>query len=154
MAARQWEAAEAYHLKALEMEPGFLGVLIQLAELYVATGRVDQAVSTWQRVLGVLDLPEQAEEIGRRFQAEGSDGYFRTLLELSDEIGLDDFYRAYLHAGLGDKETAFRLLESAIDRKLNGTSFLACWPVWDPIRDDPRFDDLVARLDIPPTSTD
>jgi TolB-like protein len=154
MAARQWEPAEDYHLKALEMEPDFVGVLIQIAELYVATDRLDDAVSSWQRVFEVLDHPELAQEIVRRVEAEGSDGYFRTLLELPDESGLDDFYRAYLHAGLGEKDEAFRLLDKAMERRLNGTSFLNYWPVWDPIRDDPRFDELVSRLDLPPVPVD
>jgi tetratricopeptide (TPR) repeat protein len=154
MAARQWEPAESYHLKALEMEPDFVAVLIQLAELYVATERLEDAVSAWQRVFEILDHPELVQEIGRRVEAEGSDGYFRTLLELPDEAGLDDFYRAYLHAGLGERDEAFRLLDRAMERKLNGTSFLDYWPVWDPIRDDPRFDELVARLDLPPVPSD
>ena len=148
--ARRWEEAEAYARKALEMEPEFIAVLIQLAEVYVSTNRMVEAAATWQEALRIMGLDEAAQTLRERYAAEGPSGYWQTLLEHADTLGIDVYYQAYLYANLGETDRAFDYLNTAFDQKLNGTSFLAVWPVWDPLRDDPRFDELVARLNRPP----
>ncbi len=65
-------------------------------------------------------------------------------------MGINDLYRAFLNAHLGETDQAFQYLERAFEQKLTGTSFLGFWPIWDPIRNDPRFEALIARLNLPP----
>ncbi len=144
-----WQAAERYHLKALEIEPNLVGALVQYAELLVVLDRIDEAAAIWQRILEVLGEDDLAVSLGERFQNEGPEGYWRSLLALPESVGLDDLYRAYIHAHLGDHDLAFDFLGNAMDQKLQGTSFLAFWPIFGPIRDDPRFAEAVARLGLP-----
>ncbi len=54
-----------------------------------------------------------------------------------------------LNALLGDKEAAIRFLESAYQRKTFGIGFIKVAPAWDYLRDDPRFQDIVRRLNFP-----
>lgn len=54
------------------------------------------------------------------------------------------FVNAYL--GLGDNEQAFYWLEQAFNEKSNILQFLKSHPYFDPIRNDPRFADLVRRV--------
>jgi len=54
------------------------------------------------------------------------------------------FVNAYL--GLGDKEQAFVWLEQACKEKSNILQWIKTHPFFDPIRDDPRFADLVQRM--------
>ena len=149
--ARNFEEAERYALKALAMGPEFIGVLVQLAELYVATDRFAEAVETWQKIYRIWDLEEQAVRLGERYETEGPHGYWQTLLETPDPYSPDTMYLAYLNGGLGDYDLAFEWLDKAMVQKNNGTSFLGVWPAWDVLREDPRFDDYVARLKRPPT---
>ncbi len=56
------------------------------------------------------------------------------------------FVNAYL--GLGENEQAFVWLEQAYKEKSNILQFLLTHPYFDPIRSDPRFADLVHRVDL------
>jgi hypothetical protein len=54
------------------------------------------------------------------------------------------FVNAYL--GLGDKEQAFIWLDKAYQEKSAILQFAKTHPFFDPIRNDPRFADLVRRV--------
>ena len=53
---------------------------------------------------------------------------------------------AALHASLGDVDEAFQWLETAVQEGASGLIFLTVHPRLDPIRHDPRYAALVARL--------
>jgi DNA-binding SARP family transcriptional activator len=52
---------------------------------------------------------------------------------------------AQLYAAVGDRDGAFGLLTSEMDRKTH-VRRLSSDPLFDPLRDDPRFDALLARM--------
>jgi TolB-like protein/DNA-binding winged helix-turn-helix (wHTH) protein/Flp pilus assembly protein TadD len=54
------------------------------------------------------------------------------------------FVKAYL--GLGEYDRAFFWLEESYKEQSNLLQFLRVHPIFDPIRDDPRFADLVRRV--------
>ncbi len=56
---------------------------------------------------------------------------------------------AYL--GLGDKEQAFYWLEQAFSEQSNILQFLKTHPYFNPIRNAPRFADLVRRVGLDQT---
>jgi len=56
---------------------------------------------------------------------------------------------ATVYAALGDKEQAFALLEEAYDERSASLPFIQCGPDFDPLRDDPRFQDLLRRMNFP-----
>jgi Tfp pilus assembly protein PilF len=47
---------------------------------------------------------------------------------------------------LGDADSSFEWLERGYDARSRGMIFLTTHSTWDPIRDDPRFQDLMNRL--------
>jgi hypothetical protein len=53
------------------------------------------------------------------------------------------FALAYL--GLGDKERCFSWLEKAYQEKSTIIFSMKIDPIWDPLRSDPRFADLLRR---------
>ena len=55
---------------------------------------------------------------------------------------------AKIYATLNEKELAFSWLERGLATGAIG-SFYKDDPVWDPIRSDPRFNDLLRRMGIP-----
>jgi hypothetical protein len=57
------------------------------------------------------------------------------------------FLNAYL--GLGDREQAFAWLERAAEERSSMTQFVRVHPYLDPLRDDPRFRDLLRRMNFP-----
>ncbi len=61
-----------------------------------------------------------------------------------------DIEIARIHLGLGQTDSAFVWLDRAVDNrdfKLNAESLWS--PIWAPLRSDPRFDAILARLNIP-----
>jgi hypothetical protein len=51
-----------------------------------------------------------------------------------------------VHAGLGDNDRAFEWLEKGLAERDPNLLYLKQEPEWDPIRDDPRFDELISRI--------
>jgi hypothetical protein len=51
-----------------------------------------------------------------------------------------------VYAGLGDKKNAFQWLEDAYRAHDVGTVYLKVDPCLDPLRGDPRFDNLLKRV--------
>jgi hypothetical protein len=56
---------------------------------------------------------------------------------------------AVVYVGLGEKDQAFAWLEKAYDERFNRLAYLRREPVWDSLRSDPRFDDLLRRIGLP-----
>jgi len=61
-------------------------------------------------------------------------------------------YRALIYAGLAEKDKAFEWLEKSYEDRSLATGFgtLKVDPVFDPLRSDPRFADLLRRMNLQP----
>jgi hypothetical protein len=57
---------------------------------------------------------------------------------------------ARVYSGLGDKDEAFVWLEKAYEERSTALYYLKVDPIWDPLRSDPRFNDLLRRIGLPP----
>jgi hypothetical protein len=56
---------------------------------------------------------------------------------------------AEFHAQLGQRDEAFAWLEKAYDERSVWMAQLSGEPKFDPLRSDPRFQDLVRRMNFP-----
>lgn len=56
---------------------------------------------------------------------------------------------ATAYAALGQKDEAFRYLEQAFEQHLPSLGWLKTSPTWDPLRSDPRYQDLLCRIRYP-----
>jgi len=59
------------------------------------------------------------------------------------------FYFALVYAALEDKDQAFMWLEKGCDERFARFAYLKLEALWDPLRSDERFNDLVRRVGIP-----
>jgi serine/threonine-protein kinase len=57
---------------------------------------------------------------------------------------------AIIYAYLGDKDQAMRWLEEGYEEHEFLMTTLNVTPEWDPLRDDPRFHDLLRRMNLAP----
>jgi len=62
---------------------------------------------------------------------------------------VDPFTRHYIHFVLGDLDQAFLWLERGINEHSQMATWLNVWPTYDPLRSDPRFQDLLRRMNFP-----
>jgi Flp pilus assembly protein TadD len=69
--------------------------------------------------------------------------------ELAKQKYVPAAYRARIYIGLGEKERAFESLEKGYqEHSLIGEIRLS--PAFDPLRSDPRFQDLLRRMNLQP----
>ena len=73
----------------------------------------------------------------------------RELKERLAEEAVGVFEIALVYAGLGEKDLAFEWLERAYDEHDKGLVSLKVDPPLDPLRSDPRFQDLLRRMNFP-----
>ena len=71
------------------------------------------------------------------------------LNELSKRIYVPSFDMAVVYIGLGEKDEAFTWLGRAYEERFGWLIFLRVIPWFDSLRDDPRFQDLVRRMNFP-----
>ena len=58
-------------------------------------------------------------------------------------------FRGLLAGMLGDKDRAFELLNEACDQKMYPITFLKVYPGVEYIKDDPRYAELLQRMNLP-----
>jgi len=58
--------------------------------------------------------------------------------------------KAELYLMLGDKDRAIELLTNALDEGYASVMWANTWPYFDTLRDDPRFQDLLRRMNLEP----
>jgi tetratricopeptide (TPR) repeat protein len=140
---RKYEESERQLLRALELDPRNGGALVILAYDYVKLNRMQDA-------LALLDRPgfQSASPLGVLYARAGRREDAMKVLGLLDRttnpIGVADIYFA-----LGDKDEGFKWLSKAIDQRQGFARWLNVSPLYDEVRPDPRFAQLVARLKLP-----
>ena len=77
---------------------------------------------------------------------------FRVLEELhrrSATEWVSEVYFAWVHIGLREPQKALDWLERAIDQRNPHVLWIRVSQLYDPLRGEPRFPELVARLNLP-----
>jgi len=66
------------------------------------------------------------------------------------QSGVGTYEIALIYAGLGEKDLAFEWLDKAYQVRDKGLTYLKIDPCVDPLRSDPRFEDLLRRVGLSP----
>jgi len=148
IARRYDEALEQLH-ENLEMERSFVYTHWEMALTYEQLGRYDEAIAAFQKAIalsGTSTLPRAL--LARTYALAGKKSEATALLnELTETQSYVSPYRiAAIHAALGDEDRAFKWLEHAYDGRDGWLIWLAVDPVFDDLRDDGRFTDLLDRI--------
>ena len=56
---------------------------------------------------------------------------------------------ALVYIGLGEHDDAFHWLDKGFEERAGALTWLPTWPVYDSLRADPRFQDLLTRMNLP-----
>jgi TolB-like protein/Tfp pilus assembly protein PilF len=141
--------------KTLEMDPNFAQAHMCLADSYVRKGMHKEAIAEFEKAIElsagslvyVSALGSTYARAGRR------DDAIKILNELKARskqgfVAPDNF--ASIYAGLGDKDQAFAWLEKAYEERTDAIIGVSAEPWFDPLRSDPRFQELLRRVGLPP----
>lgn len=137
--------------KTQDLDPNNYGVFLLLAQLYEARGMHNEAIEQCRKAIDLVGrtssvlsfLGHAYAESGRRDEANK---IINELLERSKNEYISPYELAIIHVGLKDNESALEQLEKAYDDRAGWMIYLNVDPIFDPIRSDPRFIQLVHRM--------
>lgn len=142
---RHFDEAIAACRRALEIDPGFPWAYRWMGEACLLKNSYDEAEDAFSRINAPVFA---AGFLGYCYARTHREQQARQLLDMD---GMDDpllsFQSAVLHLGLGETDLALNSLQKACDaRAVPGLHWLKIEPIWDDLRGQPRFHDLLKRL--------
>jgi tetratricopeptide (TPR) repeat protein len=137
MDVHRYAEAEAQFHKTLERDPDFKPAHYKLSQLYLTTGRFPEAVSELQKFVSTpISVSPDSKGYVDLVSAQLRDKEWRTAV-------------AGAYAASGDRNKAFEYLEKALADQDLELLLGVRWPVFDPMRSDPRFIDIMRRVGLP-----
>src|SRR5262249_382992 len=148
-------AAVAEYKKVIELDQNFSVARGFLGVAYSKQGRGQEAIAELQKEVELSGRPsEQLSFLGYGYGVLGNRGEAMAVLrELEERYARRQCPAMYLtavYAGLGDKNPAFAWLEKDYQARTGMLVFIAFYPHYDTLRDDPRYLDLLRRIGLRP----
>jgi TolB-like protein/DNA-binding winged helix-turn-helix (wHTH) protein/Flp pilus assembly protein TadD len=150
--SRQYDRAIEQFRAVLEMEPNFPRAHM-LVNAYVEKGMYAEALADMEKWRRIEDTPWNWAMLAYAYGRSGQPVEARHALEKLEELNRRAKTGALLialaHIGMGDKEEAIAWLQKAYGDHSISTA-LKVDPIFDPLRSDPRFQELVRRVGLAP----
>ena len=147
---RRFDEAIEQARKALDIDPSLPPAIFVLGLAYAAKGMYREALAEFEKYppgpRRDAYLAYLRARLGERNQALQM---LDQLKGLSKERYVPAFSFAVIYLGLGEKDQAFAWLEKAYEDRSSLILFLKGDPIWDPLRSDLRFADLLRRIGLP-----
>jgi Tfp pilus assembly protein PilF len=154
--ARRSERAREELLRVIGSDPDVPEAYLLLFFVDLELGLAEE--STWAdqkfRELTGSDAP-WVQEVRRGYrEGQSTEDHVRAWLNVAvahrEEVPPIAF--AHLYAYVGENDLAFEWLEQLYEKRDVNLVLLQVQPMYDPIRSDPRFDDLLRRINYPGAS--
>jgi len=149
---RNYDRAIEEFRKAAELYPDFSPAHDFLATAYEQSGLYDDAIAECQKAITLTDdsynfltLARIKAQSGRRGEAQRLLG---EILENSKHRYYSPTLIGMIYAALGDKDKVFGWLENAYQERDWGLAQLKVCPEFDSVRSDPRYADLLKRMNL------
>jgi tetratricopeptide (TPR) repeat protein len=155
----QYDHAIDQFRKTLELEPNFAFAHESLGDAYEQKGMQREAIAEWGRALTLSGEEEQASTLERSYAASGFEMAVRALAQkklerLNEKTSRGDYVPAIeyvtAYTRLGEKEQAFAWLTKAVEERNRFALEIKVNPIFDSLRSDPRFQELVRKVGLTP----
>jgi eukaryotic-like serine/threonine-protein kinase len=151
--ARRYDESIAQYEKTRAADPTVAGFCVFAIFAYQQKGRFDEAIAEAKRIgeaspneiLPKAALARSYGVMGRRDEAER---VVRAMEELSKRRFISEYDFAVAHSGW-DEIGTLRWLEKAYEGRVGLLVYAGVDSVWDALRADPRFQDIVKRIGVP-----
>ncbi len=150
--ARDFNCAIQQYEKTLSLDPDFAAAHWWLGETYTVLGEYDKAIASYKTALAnstkstriMACLAYTYAVAGNKTEAIN---ILNQMLESASHGGYVSPYEfALIYTGMHDLDKAFAQLNSALEAHVYDLIFLNVEPLMDPLRSDPRFKQLVAKI--------
>src|SRR5262245_1054948 len=120
-------------------------------EAYKQKGMYQQAVAELQRARALSGEDHvTAAALGHAYAMSGKRAEaikaLEELKELSERSYVPPYDFAVVYTGLGEKDKALEWLQKAVEDRSAYLVYLNVEPIWDRLRSDPRFNDLLRLM--------
>jgi len=148
---RHYDKALDEFKKIIEMDQTFSQAHYQMAKAQGMKEMYEEAIGAARKAHS-LGLPWGTGALGWVYGLSGKKDKTKELLQELEElskkryVSLASFIGLYL--GLGDLDMVFEIFEKAYETREPHMPFLNVTPEWDPLRSDPRFRELLKKLNL------
>ena len=151
---RQYDEAVRRYCEIREFDPTFYKAYTGLGRVYALQGKYTDALAMLEKGRALAgDVPNILGAMGEIFALSGDAASARGILAQLTARALDSYVPstcfARVHSGLGEVERALDWLEKGCEQRELPMAMLKVHPVYDPLRDEPRFQAVVERMRFP-----
>jgi TolB-like protein/Flp pilus assembly protein TadD len=152
--ARHYDLSIEQQKRAIELDAGVAQAHCGLGYAYLCKSMHDPAIAAFQRA---VDLSQRASFylacLGEAYASGGYRDEAQKILEQLSELSKRRYVTPYLvgriYAALGEKDEALSWLETGYRERAAWIACLKTDPRLDGLRPDPRFQDLMRRMNFP-----
>jgi TolB-like protein/DNA-binding winged helix-turn-helix (wHTH) protein len=148
--AHRFDEAILHLNQAIELESQTAGNYHRLADVYEEMGRYGEALALHEKEDRILGRPSgSGPDIARIYARMGRPDEARRVLRLREMTKSAWLSFATAYTALGDPGEAFRLLFESVAEH-DGPNFVKTDPRLDSLHPDPRWQELLRRMNFPP----
>jgi TolB-like protein/DNA-binding winged helix-turn-helix (wHTH) protein len=147
--ARRYDEAILQAKKVADIDPSFFPAHVCLGLAYQQQRNFPAAIQELKSASGFCR--DQCFGLIGQVSAMAGDrpGALEAMRQLQRRDYASPWLVATIYAQLNDKEEAFEWLQKAYDGREHDLVFANSWPLFDNLRSDPRYDQLLRRIGLP-----
>jgi serine/threonine-protein kinase len=146
--ARRYKEAEEQFKRVLAMDQSFVYTYSWLTSALALQGKEAEAYDWFKKYLAYGKADNETVRVfDKAFRTSGWRGVWREWIKRFEAVDGTTFDRALYNAQIGNKDEAFKYLEKVYEQREIWMTYLRVEPRLDPIRDDPRFQNLLQRVE-------
>ena len=151
---RQYGEAMQELRKTNELDPHFPVPYWGMGLCYEQQGKYEEAIAQFQKTIessgrGANTIASLGHVFGLAARPVEAQKILLELKERSKQRYVSSYQFALVELGVGRTDQAIRELEAAFEERSTLLTYLKMDPRFDPLRSDPRFQDLLRRIGLP-----
>ncbi|HKZ53610.1 MAG TPA: tetratricopeptide repeat protein, partial [Candidatus Acidoferrales bacterium] len=151
---RRYERAIEEARRLLEIDPDAYWGYLAIGSANRELRRFDEAIAAYRKAVELsAGSAAMLGWLGMTLGLSGNKAEARSLLKRLHEMAKQGYVPptsfAWIHLGLGEIDATFEWLDRAVDARDQLAAAIKTYPFLDPIRCDPRFRELLRRMNLP-----
>jgi serine/threonine-protein kinase len=149
--ARRYDEALEKQLELQELDPYYYKCYTGMGRIYIQQGLYSQAIEMLSKGRALAgDVPFILGALGQAYAFDGREDDARAMLATLEAMAREQYVPsttfALIHCALGETDCALDWLERGCRQAEVPMAALGVHPVYDPLRDNPRFTAIVNRI--------